>query len=463
MRGTLVIASAAAALLSACGGGGGSVTTTQTVQASNATVQVNLGDAPADNLLAVGMTVNSVMLTMTSGGSVSVMATPRPMEMMQLMGTVAPLALASVPQGTYSSATMTFGGATVTYFDAATGQVMQKTAPGPMSATVNFSPALTIGAAPAVINFDMNMAASVAIDAGGNVTMTPMLTAMMNPMASASSSTEDGGVHGLTAMVGTVDGSTFTLSTMQGLTGMSMMASTGTQFSGMSGMGMMSGSMLVSVDAMPQADGTWVASRVQSRMGAGGAMAGGLVTAVTGDPPTQLTLVMRNGLGGGMMASNLAGTSTVNIGDTTQFSIDSTGVDLSGLPFTPQFDRAHLSKGQGVDTWSGGQMMQGGGMGGMMGGATLTATSIELAPQALRGTVSGYASSGSQSSFTLALPADSAFAKLTGSSTVTVYQQASTQLRGLTAITDGSTVQVRGLLFLDGGVFRLVAGRIVND
>jgi hypothetical protein len=105
-------------------------------------------------------------------------------------------------------------------------------------------------------------------------------------------------------------------------------------------------------------------------------------------------------------------------------------------------------------------MTQGGGMHGMMGGGTLTAASIYLGQQGLRGTVSGYTQSGSQASFALALPADSAFAKLTGATMVTVYQQGSTQLRGASNITNGSIVQVRGLLFLDGGVLRLVAGRI---
>jgi hypothetical protein len=81
--------------------------------------------------------------------------------------------------------------------------------------------------------------------------------------------------------------------------------------------------------------------------------------------------------------------------------------------------------------------------------------------QSLRGTASAYASNGSQSSFTLKVQPDSAFATLTGTTIVTVYQQGSTQLRGLTSVFDGKTVQVRGLLFLDSGVFRLVAGRIV--
>jgi hypothetical protein len=100
-------------------------------------------------------------------------------------------------------------------------------------------------------------------------------------------------------------------------------------------------------------------------------------------------------------------------------------------------------------------------MGGMSSGGTVTAASIHLKHQGLRGTVSGYASNGSQASFTLTVPADSAFATLTGVTAVTVYQQGNTQLRGLTSVIDGNAVQARGLLFLDRGVFRLVASRLV--
>ena len=163
-----------------------------------------------------------------------------------------------------------------------------------------------------------------------------------------------------------------------------------------------------------------------------------------------------------MTATNLAGTTTVNVADTTTFSIDNRDVDLTNLPFTPRFDRATLTRGQRIETFSAGQMTQGGGMQGMMGGGTLTATSISLGQQGLRGTVSAYAQSASQSSFTLTLPADSAFAKLTGATTVTVYQQAGTKLRGVSNITNGGVVQVRGLVFPDAGLLKVVAGHIVG-
>jgi hypothetical protein len=105
-------------------------------------------------------------------------------------------------------------------------------------------------------------------------------------------------------------------------------------------------------------------------------------------------------------------------------------------------------------------MMQGGGMHGMMGGGTLASSSIRLGVQGVQGVVSGYTLDGSQATFTLTVPADSAFAKLTGATSVTVYQRAGTELRGASSVANGTSVQVRGLLFRDGGAFRLVAGRI---
>lgn len=58
--------------------------------------------------------------------------------------------------------------------------------------------------------------------------------------------------------------------------------------------------------------------------------------------------------------------------------------------------------------------------------------------------VPAFTANGSQAAFTLALPSDSAFTTLTGASTVQVYQQAGTQLRGLSSIANASVVQVRG-------------------
>jgi len=187
----------------------------------------------------------------------------------------------------------------------------------------------------------------------------------------------------------------------------------------------------------------------------------GVVTNITGNPPTQLVLAMQDGAGLSMMRANVAGTTTVALNGDTVFGFDADDVDLSNLPFTPRFDAATMRSGQHIAAFSSGAMMQGGGMRGMTGGGSLAANSVQLVPQGLRGTVSGHAANGTRATFTLTVAADSAFATLTGNRSVTVYQQPETRM-GPQSIANDGTVIVRGLLFSDNGAFRLVATRIVG-
>jgi hypothetical protein len=303
----------------------------------------------------------------------------------------------------------------------------------------------------------MDMGASFSFDANGSVSMHPAMTASAHALAPNSVHPEDGGLHGHVGMVSGMHGQGFTLASTQGLPGASLVTHAGTQYSGMSGMGMMAGNMLVSVDAMPQADGTWLAHRIRAEMAAGGAMAAGIVTGITGTPPTQLTLAMHDGLGSGVSGTHHGDATTVSIDGSTQFSIEQDGVDLANLPFSPTFDRMHLSKGQHVRALSGNQMTHGHGM---YGDHAVAGSVIRLEQQGLRGTLSGYSTNGAEASFKLMLPADSAFARLTGVASVTVYQRASTVVRSA-PLSNGGSVIVRGLLFVDGSVLRMIAERIV--
>jgi len=448
-------------LLLGCGGGTSS-SQNPNPQPNTTALQVNLGDAPSDRLVAVSMTIGSMTLTNGSGGTVTVVSSSTPVEMMHLMGTVEPISLMNVPQGTYSGATVNISSATVLYMDPTTMQLVQKSVPGAMAANVNFSPRLTLGASPMVLNLDMNMASSVSIDNSGNVTMTPTMTASMNPCCTGNSQgPQNGGMEHMTGTVMSFSGSSFTMSMMQSSQNISVTTGSGTQFEGMGGMGGMSNGMIVMVDAKMQSDGTFMAQKVESMMAmSGGSMADGLVTSLTGSPVTQLTLGTMDGTGSGMMGSELAGTLTVNVSPTAVFNIDSDNVDMSNLPFTPTFDGTTVFKGQRVEAVSSTGMMSGGGMGGMMGGGTINASEIDLEQQGLSGNVSGYTGA-APATFTLTLPADSAFTTMTGSTTVTVFQQAGTELWGMTGISNGSTVHVRGLLFFDAGTYKFVAGRIM--
>lgn len=448
-----------------CGGSSSSATPSTNPPppptSNTTTVQVSLGDAPADWIMAFGMTVNSITLTGPGGSAVNVVPTASPMEMMQLMATVQPISSVAVPQGTYTQAMVTFSAVSMGYMDPVSHTYKQKTLPGPFTATVPFSPVMTVGTSPMALSFDMNMGSSVAIDGSGNVSMTPVMTASMGSVAGVGMNPWQGTMQHRVGSVSSVSGSQFTMGSMMGIQQVTFMTNTSTQFvgTGFTGMGSMTSGMMVAVNAALQSDGTYMAQRVEN-MGAGasGMMGGGVVTAITGNPPTQIAMAANAGQGGGMMASSIAGTLTVTIPASTPYSIDSDGVDLAGLSFTPAFGPTNLAKGQRVEVVSGSGMTGGGMMGGQ---GSLTASQVRLEQQGLHGTVSGYTASGTQAHFTLTLPTDSAFTTLTGATTVQVYQQAGTQLRGLTAVANTNDVVARGLLFNDAGTYRFVASWIV--
>ena len=444
-------------LLASCGGGSSS----QPLAQNNATVQVNVGDAPSDRLVAFAMTINSMTFTNSGGASVSVMSSAATMELTHLMGTMQPVSLMKIPQGTYTDATINLSSMGIVYMNPSTGQMVQQTITGPITAKVNFPSTMTLGSGPMVANFDLDMANSVAIDNMGNMTFTPMFHVSMQQGGSSGNIPYNGGMQHMMGAVASAAASSFSFSMMESTGPMTIATNSSTQFSGMSGMGMMSNNQLLAVDAVMQPDGTMMATEIEDMMTSGGAMAMGLVTSLTGNPVSKLNLVAHDVSGGGMMSSNLAGVMTVSIGTGTSFSIDSDNVDMSNLPFAPTFDSTMISKGQFVDADSNSGMMSGGMGGGMMGGGTLTATDLRLEEQGFSGTVSGYVANGSQATFTLTLPSGSAFTTLTGTNSITVFQQAGTQLMSLTSVGNGNSVHVRGLLFLDAGAYKLVANRIM--
>lgn len=450
----LLVVITLSALLTGCGGNSASNSQTQNPPPPSAsTVQVSLGDSPADWIMAFGMNVNSVTLGNSGGGTVNLVSFSTPMEMMQLMGTVQPLGIMNVPQGTYTTGTINLSSVEMGYMDPNTGQYVQKTLAGPFSGTVNFNPPLVIGSTPSVLSFDMNMGASVSI-INGNVTLTPTFTATMHPISNSGQNPWQGWMHHMVGLVSSTSGSQFTTSMMMGWQSLTFTTNSSTQFVGFSGMGMMANGMMVVVDAVTEPDGSLLAQRVESMWsGSGGMMGGGIITGISGNPPTQLNVVFNNGIGGGMMMSWIAGILAVNVSSSTPYTFDSDRVDLTNLPFTPTFDASTIAKGQIIEAVSGSGMMGGG----MMGGGTINASEIRLVEQGLRGTVSNYTANGSQATCMLNLAPDSAFATITGTSIVTVYQQGGTQLRGLSSIINGNQIEVRGLLFADAGGYKLVA------
>ncbi len=382
------------------------------------------------------------------------------MELAHLAGTVAPLTMPSIPQGTYNSMSLTLSSATLSYMTS--GTPTQQVFASPMTVTIPLTTPLTVGSNAMVLNLDLNLAASVAAGSGGGLTFTPTFKPSVQMASGAATATpQQGGMMHIVGSVSTTSGSTFTMGTLQGGS-MTFTSASGTQFMGrngqtMSGMGNMTSSQILTVNATLQTNGTWMANAVTAMMGSGGAMPIGIITATTGSPVTGITLFANNGTGSGMMASYLASGLTVTMGSGMAYGIDNAGFALTGMPSSMLFDANHLGKGQNTATAGIGGMTPGSGMG-MMGGSGfmnmggMTANGIELEPQGLTGTVANMTSSG----FTLNLVSGSAFTLLTGATSVTVYQVPATQMNGLT-LTNGMTLEVNGFLFYNAGTYSFVA------
>jgi hypothetical protein len=438
------------AVMAATGCGGGSTSNmTGTPSTQHASAHINIGDAPADGVVAFEVTVTSVVLHSTSG-DVSVLGSPTEIELMHNSGTVESLAIMDVPAGTYTGATITVSKPEVKIVNSS-GQTVELNATlASPTGDVAFNPNLVVGTDPVVVNFDLNVAASVAIS-GNNASVTPTFTATTGavPMNATEQDGEDGEVEA-TGTVTNVSGTSFTITADQSSQSMTFSTDPSTEFeSPLASVSSLSNGMIVEVHAVTQSDGSLLATKVDAEEeGAEGMEAEGLVVSTTGNPVTQFVVVVQDESSSSSSMPALGSNLTVNVDGNTQFKIHDHNVDLSNLPFTPTFDATTLSAGQSVDADSD-----------ATSSSTITASKVRLDEQSLTGTVSNFTQNGSQATFTLTVASDSAFASLTGTTTVTVFQQANTHLDGISSVTNGSTVRVRGLLFANSG-FQFVAEKI---
>ncbi len=445
----------------------GSTSTTTSVQVNFGNAPASPGSAapptsangmPADWIVTFTMTMDSLSLHNTSGGSVSVASGPMQMEMRHLMGMEHPVAMPTVPQGSYSSATFNISAASVIYIHPTMKLLLQQSLPT-VNKTISFNPPLTVGPAATTMNFDLDLAQSVTVDSNGNLHLDPVFSVTSGQMSSAAPAV------GLDEIVGSVVGvssSGFTVAMMQGLKSVTCSTNAGTSFANLSGMNAMLTGMMVEVDAAWQPDGSCMAARVEPLLSGlcGGLMAEGMLFSVSGTPATQLSIIVDNGAGAAMLNSFLGTRPLVNVSASTTYSFDPDGVNLTNLPFTPAFDAQHMALGQRIEPQTTGGMMPD--PTSKMGPQSMNANAITLEQQSMRGAVAGY-TGGVPASFMLTLPAGSAFASLTGVASITVYQQPDTLLRGVTSVSDGASVQVRGLLFFDAGTYKLVATQIIAD
>jgi len=426
---------------------------------NNTSAQIKMGDAPADRVISFEVTVGPITLMPTSGSAVTALSGTRRLELSHLSGTNEPLALLNLPQGTYSSATLTVSSPEVTFINSS--GVLVKLQPSLNQAvTVTFNPAITVGAASSIVSIDLSIANALTFDAMGNVTGLTVSASSFNFSSNAVAAEdrqghEDGELEDMTGLVTGVSGSSFTITLGQNGVPLTFATDASTQFNDGAALATMLNT-LVTVEGVTRSDGSLLATEVEGIENASGAELEGLVTQVTGNPAAQVNFVAHDGSGSGVDDTKVGATISADVSG-AQFKVNKGNIDTSGiggLPSPPNFpfDASTIHAGQRIEVESSSSLS----------GTATVAEKVKLQQQALVGTVSGLAGSVSSgpASFTLTLPADSAFAMLSGKTTVSVIWQPGTDLHNLSNVNNGDTVRVRGLVFFTGTSFNMIARRI---
>ena len=196
-------------LLSALGCGDG----TSPVVPSSA-VQVKVGDAAADRVVAFEMSLTSLVLTTSNGQQVNVLSQPRRIEFTRLAGALEPVALLSIPQGTYTEAALTGSNVHMTYIDA-TGNPHQYTEANEIPTSLVLDPHLVVSADSSVICVDLDLDASIRSIDPTNVEppqFEPVYYFSVTPVAATQQNEEDGGLEHVVGVVTAADSSSFTMS-----------------------------------------------------------------------------------------------------------------------------------------------------------------------------------------------------------------------------------------------------------
>ncbi len=448
---TSLVLAASVLIWTGCGekvtGGGG-------VNPNSGNVQVRMGDAPVDGIVAFELTINSITLTPASGGTpVNILSTATRVELSHSSASFEPLAVANVPVGSYSSAALSVANPEIVIINPITRQPQQlSTGLSSPNVTVNFSAPITVSSGASVLVFDLNLANSVVIS-GGVATVTPTFTVQLSTVAAQNQQDDETGeIEDITGVVTGVSGSSFTLSAAQHATPLTFSTDTATEFEPpLSNVASIQTGMVLEVDAVTQSNGNLLATKVEAEEVANGLELEGFVTSVTGNPATQFQMVVQESASSAGSPPAAGTVVSVNVDANTTFRIDNDHVDLSGLTFT--FDRTSFRAGQQVEVDVDPPVP-----------ATLLADKVTLHRQTISGTISNLTTTGtSTATFTLNVdPAASAFALVTNQSSLTVLRQPGTELKDLTSLSNNQAVRVRGLVFFDTGLsaYVMVAGRI---
>jgi hypothetical protein len=462
----------------ATGCGSSPTTPTPPKFSGNTSVTVLLASTGNDQVTQFAAELQTLTLTSQSA-TVTLLSSQQPSEFMHLNGGTEPLAIVNVPQGIYTSATVTLGGAVF---------VCIAQVPGGGLGFANYSivnqgPTVTLASPITVTGSSMALLLNMQVSSSAvfpdcwtsppfeGFSMAP--TFDLTPFALSASPTNSGNgkISGLSAEVASVGtaGASLTLTVAGGPYGtrtVSASSNNQTVFQGISGAPALSAGMFLNVDGAIQSDGSLLATRIALEDSSAVNDSSGPVITVDNEVPL-LTLFGRTELG----PLQTIGTQGGIYWDLPYLDFSNAAFNISGqltnlqnLPFVPSFSASNMVAGQNVDITSGSLSL--------VGPNYTLANTITLVPQTIDATVVASQQSGSFTDYTVSLASYDLFPTLAvqqgqttllnNPSLVEVYIDNNTQLLNTQPLVTGSTLRFYGLVFNDNGTLSMDCAQ-VND
>jgi hypothetical protein len=428
----LITGFAVALAITGCGGG-----KQNPVQATGTMVTLQTGDAVNDQIVKFELTISSVTLAGAAGtaNTSNLLSAPAEVEFAHEAGTFEPLSVSHIPPGTYSGATLTVSNPEVVAVIAGTPTELTASL---SSSTVNvsFSPSVTIGSSPMFLNFDLDLANSVSIT-GTSATVSPKFDVSTSTVAPDENNEDNnnGEIEDVHGKVTNITAPNFTVQTAS--TTITFATNSSTRFEdGINQLSDLKAGDIVEVDGVTQPDGSKLATKVEKDESENGEEVEGVISALD-NPLTKITIVHQEDSTGSLSSPV---TMDINVNSSTVFNVRSDKLNITALPF----DATHIGKGQRIEADAGNNT------------SPLLATQVKLREQALIGTVAA-SPAPTTSGFTLNVSPTSAFATLSGATTVPVTFANGATLEMTPAA--GATIRVRGLVFVNGTSYSMIAVR----
>jgi hypothetical protein len=440
--------------------------------AATTAVTLALSSTANDQLTEFDIGLQGISLTSASGRKVSIFSQSRWAEFIHVNGPIVPLVTATIPQDSYTAATVTVGGAAFTCITlGSAGNLIDSTFAYGQTPTADVTITLP---SPIVVSGD-SMGLTLDMQIGQSASGTcgnPNASYAITPTFTLSAGSSDATIRGVDGQVTALDsdagGFELTLPNLwytqptQPLT-LHVRIDSATLWQGVTGFTALHAGTFVDFDGAIQADGSVAASRVAVLDPAAVDVQRGPLLFVSNTAPILYMYPLQQ------QGKDLRiDTTNANFGNST-FAISAQFSNLQALPFTASFTAANMVPGQNVYISSPTYLTR--------GSYNALATTTTLMPQTVNGTVSGVSSSGGFTVYSVSLASYDLFpllatqpgqtTLLSDPGTIEVYVDANTVTATPSAPALGDTLRFYGLVFNDHGTLRMdcaqvLAGASVN-